>query len=60
MSIYVNDRKWLKNNGFIVTYMVDTESDIASLPIDVLPTSQALVIDTSDIYVFNGKSWVKL
>lgn len=45
----------------IKQYVVDTEKEIDNLPIDDQMGSSALVIETSDVYMLNGKKeWVKL
>lgn len=45
----------------IKSYVVDTTSDIATLPTDDTPGSQAFVIDVSENYMLNNQhQWIKI
>lgn len=45
----------------VIEVMVDTLADVEHLPLTCLPGSTALVLSTSDVYIFNGQGkWVKI
>ena len=45
----------------IVEYIVDSTSEINTLPTDIGPGSTCLVTGTSEVYVLNtNKQWVKM
>lgn len=47
-----------ETNYSLSEFIVDAPSDVSSLPIDVVPGSTCLVIDTSDVYIMgNNKEW---
>lgn len=37
------------------TYLVDTEDDVKNLPVSCKPGSQALVIESGNVYFLNSK-----
>lgn len=53
------------NSGEIVygikKYIVDTEAEVSSLPVEIKPGSSCKVLETSNIYVLNhNKEWVNV
>lgn len=45
----------------IVSYLVDSEDDIANLPVDKRPGSTARVVGTQTTYILNNSyTWVKV
>ena len=57
-SLYAND----DNISYgIQKFVLDTDSDITNLPVDIKPGSSALIINSSNIYVLNHeKKWIKI
>lgn len=48
-------------SAYVTEFVVDTDGDIAELPINVYPGSTALVAGSSEVYILNNnKEWVKL
>ena len=65
MAIYVcpsETRNSAISSGAVMDYMVDSETDIALLPIapKIKETSTALVIDTGNVYVLADLGWRKI
>lgn len=55
----------MKTNGHVTynlkEFVVDSETDIALLPLECAMGSTAFVIETGDVYMLNGKrEWVKI
>ena len=44
--------------AYVTSYVVDTESDVSTLPTDVGIGSDCIVIETSNVYILgNDKEW---
>jgi hypothetical protein len=48
-------------SAYVTEFVADEEADVTNLPTTVAPGSSCIVIETSDVYMFNNKKeWKKL
>lgn len=55
--VKVNDQP---NNPLLKEFIIDSASDVASLPTDVADGSAAYIKDLSKIYLFKSGTWVEV